>query len=288
MKKINIFLIILVLVLGSFLLYHFFSKSNSSQSSIIPKSTKPATTQSNTTGKNDISRVVDVNSQKITISEADLTIQVQNKRFLESSYLSLEYSKINNQKLEATLKAYIDNNSKMKKEDITSLIDIDNGTFTNRYLKVFVETPDKNLADLNSSVRRILYQMKTAYDTLSLYGKKPIPAPKKQAAQQGQPVTVAPNAENSNNKQVPPQKKEGTATKSNEPVYDMSDLKKGLATLQQTDILIDKVLQNVGNEDVKIETSWVLAKIDTKTISSIMDKSNGKIQDIKNTDNIKK
>lgn len=270
MKKLNLFLLILVLVLGVFILVKQFLPSGSNEPDVPSEVTQPV----------DDTREVGLSEAKspeeTKISETELHKHVKNKRYLDNTYMALEYSKVNNAQLADTLKAYMDDNTKMKPEDVSALIEIHEKTFLNRYLKVFVSAPDAEMQELNSEMRRIFYQMKLGFDSLRKYGAIPV-APAPAVGEDGQPIdpaTVDPNA-------APAEGGEGTApattpayTGPAEPKYDLNDIRIGLQQLEQVQPLVEDALAKLGKEDIKIEIKWVEAGISESDLLEVMDKTN--------------
>lgn len=255
MKKVNIFLIILILVFGGYLLYYQISSRNNTE-----KDTQISQEQEgNDTVITDIieNRKAPEPKNPLVIPEEELIKQIKNKEYLESTYMSLEYSKINNTQLVNTLTDYVSDGTNMKPEDISSLIDIHEKTFLNRYLKVFVMAPDSELYSMNSQMRRILYQMKSAYDTLSSYGGKKNTAILTEGTE-GAPQEPA----------------EPTPSSEEEIEYNIEDIRTGIQQLEQVNLLVDEALETLGKEDIEIEQKWLETNVTESDIVEVIDKSN--------------
>lgn len=251
MKKINIFLIILILVLGSFLVYKQLQPKtielDPSNEAINGIEVITEENQSSTIGIE-----TDLTDKKI-IPEHELIQEIKNKRYLESTFMALEYSKVNNKELVNSLKSYLDNNSTMTEEDVVRLIETHEKTFLNRYLKVFVMNPDESLFELNSEVRRVFYQMKDGFETLKNY-KVIIP------------TEVSVEGEDSS---------QTTSTEKNEQTYDSSKLQQGIQKLESVYSLVDDALILLAEEDIKVEEKWLSYGLTEKDIFDVIDKTNG-------------
>lgn len=182
-KKINITLLVLILVFGGFLLYRQLMGSPEKQTSSVGQSQTVS---------------LENNGPQQKIDEKTLKEDITNKRYIEQSYMALEYSKVNNKDLIKQIKAFVDGTSKAKAADIADLINIHEKTFTNRYMKVFVSGHTEELASLNKDMLAEFYQMKRGFDTLHSFGR--IIDPNKEAtvsqgqAADGQQATANPNA----------------------------------------------------------------------------------------------
>lgn len=214
--------------------------------------------------------------EETKISEEELQKQIRNKTYLESTFMALEYSKVNNVEMMNTLKGYVDDNSKMKKEDVVQLIDIHEKTFLNRYLKVFVSSPDPELTELNSKMRRIFYQMKVGFDTLDAYGAIPVEVPTTAPAE-GTEGEVPPEGEAITN-ETPSTGSQPTSlhdtVKPAEPKFDNNDLMLGLQQLEQVSELVDEALKDLGVQDIKIDKKWLDSGVSESDIVEVIDKSN--------------
>lgn len=280
-KKINIFLIVLIILLGGFLLYfQLFQKNKPIVNGAKDNQNKTQTTEQNSSTNNDLLTPIvpnvnldtetgyrDIVDSKpaVTIPEEELVAQIQNKEFLEATYMALEYSKLNNTQLIETLKNYAQDETTMKQEDVSKLIQIHNKTFTNRYLKVFVLSPTEELADLNSDMRDIFYAMKDAFSTLGLYGAKiyNTPAPVTEQATE----TVTSSAPNNFVGYI--ENKDEYTIK-----YEMSDINLGIKKLEQANAAVNKALESLGVQDIDIEQLWIDANITQQDIITAIDNSN--------------
>lgn len=282
MKKINLFLLVLVLVLGVFILAKQF----------MPKDTEVTDAPPVVDESVDVREVglSDPESPEATkISEVELHKHIKNKRYLENTYMALEYSKVNNKQMIETLKAYADDNTKMKPEDVTELIQIHEKTFLNRYLKVFVSSPDSELIELNTEMRRIFYQMKIGFDELHSYGAIPIAksstSPEGAVDAEGNPVeppegqtAPAAGATGTTGTSSPTtsstQPTTMTATVPSEPVYEMNDILLGIQKLEEAESYVNEALKLLGLADIEIEKQWLAAGISESDLNEIIDKTN--------------
>lgn len=253
-KKVIALILILVLLLGGFVLVMQLFKPNTE----VEKNTvEQETTTSQTQQVTITSREILEERQPIIISDDDLIAQIKNKRYLESSYLALAYSKISNQKLIDVLKNYLEDNLGTKPEDIREVLDLHEKTFLNRYLKVYVLTPDSSIQETDSEVKNALYQMKSAYSTFSAYGRKglsPEQIAEQENASSDAPVTF-------DYSELKPQ-------------YDENNLKLGIQALESANTYVDEVLQKVGLEDIAIEKAWIDAQITSEDLTEVLNQSN--------------
>lgn len=276
MKKINIFLMILVLVLGGFILVKQFLP-DSPEVADVPPVVDEVTGEVREVG---LSEPESAESTKI--SEVELHKHIKNKRYLENTYMALEYSNVNNKQMIDTLKAYSEDNTRMKPEDVADLIQIHEKTFLNRYLKVFVSSPDVEMLELNSEMRRIFYQMKVGFDDLHAYGAVPLP-------QTGAPAEGQEGAPPAEGQTAPAAGAVGSAEPSTtsgtnqpvslkqekrEPVYEMNDILSGIQKLEEANAYVAEALKLLGLADIEIEKQWLKAGISESDLNEIMDKTN--------------
>lgn len=243
---INIFLLIIALVAGGYMLYkNLFNKAEQAITDIKDEM------ETVTGPMEEIDKILDGSSNISNgeISEEELIRQIKNKRYLENTYLALQYSKVNNRELRTTLKNYLDDNTQMKPKDVSHLIDLHERTFLNRYLKVFVITPDEELHDLNSKMRRIFYQMKLGFDTLNQYS-------------------------NESDSIVNPKDKERPLYKEPDVDYKPENIRQGISQLESADSLVDEALEELGRVDVVIERQWLESGLSESDITDIIDKTN--------------
>lgn len=252
MKKLNIFLIILIIVFGSYLIYHQLSNRNPEPVQISEQQQEQTTNDKKDEGRVSPSDRDIIKDKKVIIPEKDLLVQVNNKNFLEETYMALEYSKINNEQLISTLKAFVDNNNRMQPDDVIRLIEIHEGTFLNRYLKIFVMNVNSDLSSVNAEMRRLFYQMKAAYDVLSAYGSRD-PLLGYSEIDHDRPVNRA---------------------LKDERTYDINKLKQGIHELELANQIVDEALEKLGKEDIKIERVWIDANLSEKDILNVLDKTN--------------
>lgn len=250
MKKINIFLIILIIVFGSYLIYH--QLSNRQPEPIEVTEQHEQIIEENKEGRVSESSREIIQEKPVIIPEKDLLVQINNKNFLEETYMALEYSKVNNEQLISSLKAFVDNNNRMQPADVVRLIEIHEGTFLNRYLKIFVMNVNSELSSVNTEMRRLFYQMKSAYDVLSAYGGRD-PLLGYSEIDSERPVNRA---------------------LEDERTYDLNKLKQGIHELELANEIVDEALEKLGKEDVKIERVWIDANLSEKDILNVLDKTN--------------
>jgi len=227
MRKVNFFLVVVALTLGAYLLHTQVFQEPAG----VPLPAPPP-------------QVVEPEPQVMT--EELLIVQVRNKRFIESAYLALLYSKASNEQLLESLQAYLDENSKMTPEDVATLIEIHEKTFLNRHLKVFVTVPDPSIESVNASARRALHQIGLAYDTLREYGEKP------------QPVVPEP----------------GVTPVEREPVFDKTNLRQGVHKLQETVASTREAMTILGEEDIRIERFWLKSGLTEEDLFAVLDRTN--------------
>ena len=252
MKKINVFLIILILVFGTYLVYNQLS-NRQSEPNIADNSQEQIDIDEEIEGPhNNAARPLVAEKEPLIISERDLIRQINNKKFLEETFMALQYSKINNEQLIDTLKAFLDDNNRMKPEDVVRLVDIHERTYLNRYLRVFVMTTDEEMHSLNSEMRRLMYQMKASYDILSAYGESD-PKLGFSDIDNDRPVNRA---------------------RKDERVFDINKLRQGIHELETANMFINEALQKLGEEDIKIERKWMDANLSENDILEVLDKTN--------------
>lgn len=278
MKKVNIFLMILVLVLGLFIIVKQFLPESSEVADV------PPIVDEETGEVREVGLSEPESAESTKISEVELHKHIKNKRYLENTFMALEYSSVNNKQMIDTLKAYSEDNTRMKPEDVAELIQIHEKTFLNRYLKVFVSAPDAELLELNSEMRRIFYQMKVGFDNLHAYGSVPLP-------KSTESVEGAEGTSSTEGKTAPAANATGSAgststpasgtnqpislkVEKREPVYEMSDILAGIQKLEEADAYVAKALKSLGIADVAIEKKWLKAGISESDLNEIMDKTN--------------
>lgn len=250
-KKVLALIMILVLVLGGFALVYQLFKPKETAKPVVQEETKTVQQTTVTT------REILEERQPIIISDDDLLAQIKNKRYLESSYLALVYSKISNQKLIDVLKNYLEDNLGTKPEDIRTVLDLHEKTFLNRYLKIYVLTPDASIQEVDAEVKSALYQMKSAYSTFAAYGRKGL-SPEQIAEQENASSDAPVTFEYSELK----------------PQYDESNLKLGVQALENANTYVDSVLAKVGAKDIEIEKAWMDAKITSDDLTEVLNQSN--------------
>ena len=265
-KKIILLLIILSLVLGSFVLVWQLFLNKPQQEVVVetPTETVQEAQLSVTT------RDILAERQPTIISDDDLLAQIKNKKYLESSYLALEYSKISNTKLIEVLKNYLEDNLGTKPEDIREIIDLHERTFLNRYLKIYVLTPDSSIQEVDSDVKNALYQMKSAYSTFAAYGRKGLSPEQIEAqanASADEPVTF-------DYSEMDPQ-------------FDDSSLKLGVQALENANTYVNGVLQRIGETDIEIEKAWIDAQITSDDLTEVLNQTNVAYDDL-SIDNVEK
>lgn len=243
-KKFIIFFFIIFVILGCFTAgYVLFSSHNKNNSQVAQNDSTDQTIATETITTREILE----GKTPVAISDDELISQIKNKRYLESSYMALEYSKISNIKLIEVLKNYIEDSNGMQPEDIKEIISLHEKTFLNRYLKVYILTVDKTIdtkmADVDAEMKNALFQIKAAYANFSAYGRDA--------------VTVD---------------EEGVET-NNGPSYDINILKLGVQNLETANSSVDKVLKTVGIADINIEKAWIDANISSDDLSSVLNKS---------------
>lgn len=266
MKKINIFLFILIFVIGGVILFK----------QLAPEPDETLSPSEPVGEQREVGLAEPKSPEETKLSEAELQKHIKSKMYLESTFMALEYSKVNNVEMMSNLKGYLDDNSKMKKEDVVKLIDIHEKTFLNRYLKVFVSSPDPELNELNSKMRRIFYQMKVGFDTLDTYGTIPVEVPTTEPTGEGD---VPPEGEAISEDAAPaPAGNQPTSLhdrkKPAEPKFDNNDLQLGIQQLEQVAPLVEEALKELGIQDIKIEKAWLRAGISESDITGVIDKSN--------------
>lgn len=255
MKKLNIILIVLIFLVGGFLL---FSQLNGRKPVEENSGIKPNTEETNPI--NEETTVVGVRpvaEEKDTLSEEQLIMDIKNKKYLESTFMALEYTKINNAQLASTLKGYLENNTKMKPEDVVNLIEIHEKTFLNRYLKVFVMSPTSEYNYLNKEMRRIFYQIKNGFDIINKYEVLPVA---KDTTDTNGVVEVGASANVKSSKE--------------EVTYDPNAISTGINQLLSVESHINDALNKLGVVDTEIETRWVEYGLTEHEILEILNNTN--------------
>ena len=93
-NRLIIFIVIIFVVLGCFTCgYLLFSNKDDKQTVATTETTTPIATAETVTTRDILKE-----KEPIIISDDELIAQIKNKRYLESSYMALEYSKISNAK----------------------------------------------------------------------------------------------------------------------------------------------------------------------------------------------
>ena len=252
-KRIILLLIILSLVLGGFVLVWQLFLNKPHQEIVVETPTETVQEAQLTVTTRDI-----LTERKPTIiSDDDLLAQIKNKKYLESSYLALEYSKISNAKLIDVLKNYLEDNLGTKPEDIREIIDLHERTFLNRYLKIYVLIPDSSIQDVDSDIKNALYQMKSAYSTFAAYGRKGLSPEQIEAqanASADEPITY-------DYSEMDPQ-------------FDPSSLKLGVQALENANTYVNGVLQKIGEKDIEIEKAWIDAQITSDNLTEVLNQTN--------------
>lgn len=285
MKKINLILIILILFLGGFVVFNQLSKDDSNQ-----VDDAPLTTDDNYTQERQVGLSEPLPAEETKLTEVELFKHIKSKRYLENTYMALEYSKVNNKQLLDTLKTYTTDETTMKPEDAAKLIEIHEKTFLNRYLKVFVSTPDEELLELNNEMRRLFFQMKTGFDTLHAYGSVPLTSmtPEEAVKAVGEDAEgEVSSAVESGATGTSGEQGDGTttnvdinnipitqSTKPAEPVYDINVIIQGIKQLEEAEALVSSALKKLGIADIVIEQQWLRAGISESDLTQIMDKTN--------------
>lgn len=244
MKKVFIFLTIIFVVLGCFTLGFLLLSPNDKDTVATTQqvSTPVATAETVTT------RDILAPKQPTIISDDELIAQIKNKRYIESSYMALEYSKISNTKLIDVIKNYIEDSNGMQPEDIKEIISLHEKTFLNRYLKVYILTVDKSIdptmSEVDKSMKNALFKMKSAYSSFSAYGRDKI-----STDSEGAMINDGPN-------------------------WDINILKLSVQELEAANTYVDGVLKTVGLADIKIEKAWIDANINANDLTTVLNKSN--------------
>lgn len=245
MKKVFIFLTIIFVVLGCFTLGFLLLSPNDKDDIVATtqQSTTPVATAETVT-----TRDILAPKQPTIISDDELIAQIKNKRYIESSYMALEYSKISNTKLIDVIKNYIEDSNGMQPEDIKEIVSLHEKTFLNRYLKVYILTVDKTIdptmSEVDAAMKNALFKMKSAYSSFGAYGRDNI-------------VTA----------------EDGTVT-NNGPNWDINILKLSVQELEAANTYVDGVLKTVGLADIKIEKAWIDANINANDLTTVLNKSN--------------
>lgn len=240
-KKILIFLAIIFVVLGCFTLG--FKLLSPKKQEVVQEEVKTEIATAETVTTRDILK----EKEPVIISDDELIAQIKNKRYLESSYMALEYSKISNAKLIEVLKNYIEDSNGLQPQDIKEVIDLHEKTFLNRYLKVYILTVDKTIdptmADVDAKMKNALFKIKSSYASFAAYGRESI-------------VTA----------------EDGTVT-NNGPSWDINILKLGVQELETANTFVDSTLKIVGVADIKIEKAWIDANINTDDLTTVLNKT---------------
>lgn len=252
-KKIILLLIILSLVLGSFVLVWQLFLNKPQQEVVVETPVETVQEAQLTVTTRDIL----TERQPTIISDDELLSQIRNKKYLESSYLALEYSKISNTKLIEVLKNYLEDNLGTKPEDIREIIDLHERTFLNRYLKIYVLTPDANIQEVDSDIKNALYQMKSAYSTFAAYGRKGL-----------SPEQIEAQANASADEPV------SFSYSEMDPQFDNSSLKLGVQALENANTYVNGVLQKIGQKDIEIEKAWIDAQITSEDLTEVLNQTN--------------
>lgn len=286
MKKLNIILLVLVLGLGGFILVSQLLGKDSEEVSF--EDTPLVEEDSYTEGTSTVGFEETKPTEETKITEIELHNQIKDKRFLENTYMALEYNKVNNKTLINTLKTYVDDPTTMKEEDVTQLILLHEKTFLNRYMKVFVSTPSEDLLDLNNEMRRVFFEMKLAYDTLHQYGVYYDPNATQSdisidsegnVLDEGEISGAAESGTVANNEtqELPQYDINGiplNTTVVREPNYDINFIREGLQKLEQSERLVYDALKKMGLEDIEIEKKWLAAGLSQGELTDVMDKTN--------------
>jgi len=271
MKKTNIFLIVLIFIIGIYLLYTNLFKPEESQ---VENTNVTAIEVNNETNSlNENGNPTPVNDD-LKLTQEQISQQIKNKKYLEDTFMALEYSKVNNVELRSQIQAFIDDNSQMKPEDMAVLIKLHEKTFLNRYLKVFVDVPDKDLTELNSEMRRIFYQIKSGFDILHGFGSVALDVPVTTNNGDGTAVSEVNLDGNDSNTTTSQPSTSVKGSKKNEPNYDINLLRNGLQQLSSTDELVNDALKKLGSEDILIEKEWIKANLSEGDITDAIDTSN--------------
>ena len=243
-NRLIIFIVIIFVVLGCFTCgYLLFSNKDDKQTVATTETTTPIATAETVTTRDILKE-----KEPIIISDDELIAQIKNKRYLESSYMALEYSKISNAKLIEVLKNYIEDSNGMQPQDIKEIVELHEKTFLNRYLKVYILTVDKtidtNMKDVDTKMKNALYQMKSAYATFAAYGRDKI--------------TTDENGKTTNHG----------------PSWDINILKLGVQALETANNFVNDTLEVVGVADIKIEKAWIDANLNANDLTTVLNKTN--------------
>lgn len=286
MKKLNIVLLVLILGLGGFILVSQLLGKDSEEVSF--DETPLVEESSYTEGTSTVGFEETKPTEETKITEIELHNQIKDKRFLENTYMALEYNKVNNKTLINTLKTFVDDPTTMKEEDVTQLILLHEKTFLNRYMKVFVSTPSEDLTDLNNEMRRVFFEMKLAYDTLHQYGVFYDPNATASTVSVDSDGNVLEDGEissaaesgtvaNAETEQLPEYDINGiplNTTVQREPNYDINLIREGLQKLEQSEHLVYDALKKMGLADIEIEKKWLAAGLSQGELVDVMDKTN--------------
>lgn len=251
-KKLIALILVFILILGGFVLvYQLFGNKNKTTVNVETTVEKPIDQITVT------SREILEPKKPIIISDDDLIAQIKNKRYLESSYLALEYSKISNEKLIDVLKNYLEDSLGTKPEDIKEILDLHEKTFLNRYLKIYVMLPDSSIQELDGEIKSALYQMKSAYSTFAAYGRRGL-SPEQIAEQENASADAPITFDYSEMK----------------PQYDENSLKLGVQALESANTYVNEVLRKIGDKDIEIEKAWMDAQITSEDLTEVLNQSN--------------
>lgn len=230
------------------------------------------------------------------MTEVELASTVKSKRYIENAYMALEYSKVSNMKLIEALEAYVEDPTRMKEEEVLALITSYEKSFLNRYLKVYITSPDVDLTDLNYELRRTFFGMKVGFDELKLYGNIPqenslvvngegqLEVPEEPTKEGDESAQVDENfVENNKQEQTEKPKTEYDINgipinkeekEKKEPVYDIEIIKNGLEKLKKAQTFVNAALKEAGLVDIEIEKKWISAGIQENDVLEMMDKTN--------------
>lgn len=300
MKKILwgflIMIILVILLFGSFLILTQTSGSNKDS-------------EGDFTSFSESSRTIDAPvMEEKPMTEVELNQTIISKRYLENTYLALEYSKVSNDQLINALKGYLDNPTSMKEEEVKQIITLNEKTFVNRYLKVYITSPDDELISLNYEMRQVLFRMKSAFDALHMYGAIPVDTTgvvittrdedgnivdangnvlTEEEAQLAEQERLAQVEEGSGDPSEATTEEESTAIQYDingipvnpkkevkEPVFDIATIQHGISLLEKANASVDASIKKVGIADIEIEKKWIAAGISEREVLNLMDSSN--------------
>lgn len=288
MKKINIILLVLILVLGGFILVSQLTKGKDTSDVDFNTSLSEPSEDEYTGGTSTVGFEETKPTEETKITEIELHNQIKDKRFLENTYMALEYNKVNNKTLINTLKTFVDDETTMKEEEVTQLILLHEKTFLNRYMKVFVSTPSDDLLELNNEMRRVFFEMKLAYDTLHQYGVMYDPNAVNTTfinddgtvgAGEGEVSDAASSGAVSSDQQaeMPEYDINGipiTKKSTKEANYDINVIREGIQKLERAETLVYDALKKMGSADILIEQKWLKAGLSEGEITEVMNKTN--------------